>query len=78
MATIPSTTITLHNIYRIAARSKSSLGAPVTLHCASSRGEDTEIVILLGDQELANRLVDAVNRAMAPIGFLEFPDEGTR
>jgi hypothetical protein len=65
---IPATTINIHHVHRVAARSQHSLGAPVTLRCAGTEGNgDTEVTIYLGDQDLADRLVTAINHAMRPV-----------
>ena len=39
-----------------------SLGAPLTLRCAC-RHNDTEFTLFVGDTELAERLVEAINKA---------------
>jgi hypothetical protein len=69
------TTINIHHVHRIAARSQQSTGAPVTLRCAGTgNNADTEITIYLGDQALADRLVASINHAMRPVPHLPLPD----
>lgn len=63
---VPSTTINIHHVYRVAARCPGTIGGPVKLHCATTGDHgDVEVTIFLGDQALADRLVEAVNAAMA-------------
>jgi hypothetical protein len=73
---VPVTTINIHHVARIAARSQQSLGAPVTIRCCGTGDHgDTEVTIYFGDQELADRLVTAINHAMRPMPSKPVPSD---
>lgn len=73
---VPVTTINIHHVARIAARSQQSLGAPVTIRCCGIGDHgDTEVTIYFGDQELADRLVTAINHAMRPMPPRQVPSD---
>lgn len=74
--TVPVVTMSIHHVTRIAARSQRSLGAPVTIRCCGGENhDDTEVTIFFGDQELADRLVEAINRAMQPAPAAPTPSD---
>jgi hypothetical protein len=60
-----TTTLTIHDLYAIAARQPHSLGAPLVLRCAGHHN-DVEITLFLGNPDLVERLVEAINKAGAP------------
>jgi len=65
--------ITLHSVKKISAHSPSTLGAPLILSLTGHEFPTCgSITIFLQDQELVDRLVDAINSAAAARGG--FPD----
>ena len=69
-----TTTLTIHDLYAIAARQPHSLGAPVVLRCAGHHN-DVEITLFLGNPDLVERLVEAINKAAEVPASPRLPDD---
>lgn len=64
---VPSTTLNIHSAHCLAARTRQTLGAPVTVRVlGKDHTGDTEITFYVQDQEYAERLVEAINKAYRP------------
>jgi hypothetical protein len=57
------TFLRLHDIKHIRASTPASLGAPLILQMETLHG-NIEITLFLGEQDLTDRLVDAINDAV--------------
>lgn len=54
-------TTTIHDIKYIRAYSNRTMGAPLSFELTDKNGRGSTITMFIGDQELANSLVEAIN-----------------
>jgi hypothetical protein len=61
---MPYASASFHNIRTIRASSTCTSGAPLTLNLIADHGEsdNAQVIIFIGDQALADRLIEAINR----------------
>ena len=57
---------TIHNVRNLMAHTPFSLGAPLILTLTADRGVTCTVTVFLGNQDLVNRLVAAINSVVMP------------